>query len=128
MLKANIVAEQRQNATLLRTNASSLGTAGAHYQREGLSLSGYHSRGVLRSGFSFVNGTRSFERQTLLQRVTSEDSGGSAVWKRSSRKLNLILGTDAHRTGGISPRYGRQHRVCAPAGWKVVAARLVCPD
>ena len=102
MLKANVVAEQRQNATLLRTNASSLGTAGAHYQREGLSLSGYHSRGVLRSGFSFVNEARGFERQTLLQQVTSEDSGGSAVWTRPSRKVNLILGTDAHRTGGIS--------------------------
>ena len=102
MLRANVVTERRQNGTPLRTNSSSLGTAGVHYQRQGLSFSGYHSRGVLRNGFSFVNQARNFERQTLLQRVTSEDSGGSILWKRPSRKVNLILGTDAHRAGGMS--------------------------
>ena len=102
MLKANVISERRQNGTPLRTNSSSLGTAGVHYQRERLSFSGYHSRGVLRNGFSFVNETRGFERQTLLQRVTSEDSGGSVLWNRAFHKMNLILGTDAHRASGIS--------------------------
>ncbi len=102
MLKANVISERRQNGTSLRTNSSSLGTAGVHYQRERLSFSGYHSRGVLRNGFSFVNEARNFERQTLLQRVTSEDSGGSILWNRAFHKMNLILGTDAHRASGIS--------------------------
>ncbi len=102
MLKANVVTERRQNGTPLRRNSSSLGTVGVHYQRERLSFSGYHSRGVLRNGFSFVNEARNFERQTLLQRVTSEDSGGSILWNRAFQKMNLILGTDAHRAGGIS--------------------------
>ena len=102
MLKANVVTERRQNGTPLRTNSSSLGAAGVHYQREQLSFSGYHSRGVLRNGFSFVNEARGFERQTLLQRVASEDSGGSILWNRAFQKMNLILGTDAHRAGGVS--------------------------
>ena len=126
MLKANVFTERRQNGTLLRTNSSSLGTTGVHYQREALSLSGYHSRGVLRNGFSFVDLTRSIERQTLLQRVTSEDSGGSVLWKRSSQKVNLILGTDAHRASGISRDTVVSTGFVRQPVWKVVAARFVC--
>lgn len=101
-LKANMLTEQRQNATELRRNSSSLGTAGAHYQRGGLAVTGYHSRGVLRNVFSFVNDTRTFERETLLQRVTSNDSGGSIVWSKGWSSANLVVGADTHRASGIS--------------------------
>ena len=101
-LRANILAEQRQNATTLRENSSSLGTVGGRYEREGLSIGAYHSRGALRSTFSFVNGARDFERLTLLQRVTSEDTGGSIVWSLPRQDWNLIVGADAHRASGVS--------------------------
>ena len=101
-VRSNIVAEQRVNGTSLRNNSSSLGTVGAHYQREGLSITGYHLRGTLRSTFSRVNAARDVEALTLLQRVTSEDSGGSVVWSRSQNTWNLILGADTHRASGMS--------------------------
>ena len=100
--KTNIVSERRQNGTALRSNSSSLGTAGVNYQRGGLAVSAYHSRGALRNGFSFVNGTRTFERQTLLQRVASEDTGGSIIWSRGCSKANLLIGADTHRAEGLS--------------------------
>ncbi len=100
--KTNAVAEQRQNGTRFRENSSSIGTTGAHFQRGGLAATAYHSRGVLRSSFSFVNGTRSFERVTLLQRVVSEDTGGALVWNRGWKNANLIVGADTHRAEGVS--------------------------
>ena len=101
-LRSNIVAEQRINGTSLRENSSSLGTVGGHYQREGLSITGYHSRGALRSTFSSVAADRDSERLVLLQRVTSNDTGGSLVWTRAQRTWNLMLGADTHRASGIS--------------------------
>ena len=100
--KTNLVSERRQNGTALRSNSSSVGTVGVNYQRGGLAVSAYHSRGVLRNGFSFVNGTRTFERQTLLQRVASEDTGGSIIWSRGWNKANLLIGADTHRAEGLS--------------------------
>ena len=100
--KTNAVAEQRINGTRFRENNSSLGTTGATFQRGGLAATAYHSRGVLRGTFSFVNGTRSFERVVLLQRVESEDTGGSLVWNKGWKNANLILGADSHRAEGFS--------------------------
>ncbi len=100
--KANTLTEQRQNGTELRTNSSSLGTLALNYRRGGLSVAGYHSRGVLRSSFSFVNDARDFERLTTIQRVNSEDSGGSIVWSRPSTTWNLLMGADTHRASGLS--------------------------
>ncbi len=100
--KSNVVSERRQNGTALRENSSSVGTVGVTYQRGGLAVSAYHSRGALRNAFSFVNGTRTFERQTLLQRVASEDTGGSILWTRGWSKGNLLIGADTHRAEGLS--------------------------
>lgn len=102
IFKTNIVAEQRQNATALRENDSSLGTAGLTYQRGGFTLSGYHSRGRLFSTFTSVNAMRDVENLTLLQNVDSKDSGGSVIWRRSGGRSNLFLGADTHRASGIS--------------------------
>ena len=101
-VRSNVVAEQRVNGTNLLNNSSSLGTVGGHYQREGLSITGYHSRGTLRSTFASIADDRNSENLVLLQRVTSDDSGGSLVWSRSQRNWNLMLGADTHRANGIS--------------------------
>ena len=100
--KTNLVSERRQNGTALRENSSSVGTAGVNYQRGGFAVNAYHSRGALRNAFSFVNATRTFERQTLLQRVASEDTGGSILWSRGWSKGNLLIGADTHRAEGLS--------------------------
>ena len=101
-VRSNVIAEQRINGTSLRENSSSLGTVGAHYQRQGLSVTGYHSRGVLRSTFSAVSDARDSERLVLLQRVPSQDTGGSLVWSRSRTNWNMMLGADTHRASGVS--------------------------
>ena len=100
--RSNILTERRQNGTSLRENSSSVGTAGVHYQRDSLSATLYHSRGVLRSTFSAVSDARDAENLVLLQKVTSEDTGGSLVWNRSSRAWNLMAGVDTHRAEGLS--------------------------
>ena len=100
--RSNILTERRQNGTALRENSSSVGTAGVHYQRDSLSATLYHSRGVLRSTFSAVSDARDSERLVLLQKVTSQDTGGSLVWNRSARAWNLMAGLDTHRAEGLS--------------------------
>lgn len=101
-LRANVVAEQRQNGTALRENSSSLGSAGAVYQRGGLSATGYHSRGALRSTFTSVDAAADSEQLVLLQRVPFQDSGGSVLWSRPSANVNFLIGADTHRASGIS--------------------------
>ncbi len=101
-LKANVLAEKRQNGTQLRDNSSTIGTLGASYRRGGLSVNGYHSRGKLFSSFTGVNETHDQETLTLLQKVTSDDTGGSVVWNASTRNWNWLVGTDAHRSYGVS--------------------------
>ena len=100
--RANILAEQRQNGTQLRENSSSLGTAGLHYQRGGISASAYHSRGALRSTFSALSVDRNIETLNLLQRVPFDDTGGSLSWNKTTSVWNLLLGADTHRASGIS--------------------------
>jgi outer membrane receptor protein involved in Fe transport len=102
MFKANVLAEQRQNATLLRDNSSALGTAGVNYRRGGLSASAYHSRAKLFSSFTAVNATHTVETLTTLQKVTSTDNGGSLAWNGSSGSVNWLAGADAHRADGVS--------------------------
>lgn len=101
-VRSNVIAERRINGTSLRENSTSLGTLGGHYQRQGLSVSAYHSRGVLRSTFSAVSDARDSERLVLLQSVPSEDTGGSLVWSRAKTNWNLMLGADTHRASGVS--------------------------
>ncbi|MDA1314035.1 MAG: TonB-dependent receptor [Acidobacteria bacterium] len=101
-LRSNVIAEQRINGTSLRENSSSLGTVGGHYQRQELSITGYHSRGILRSTFSAVSNGGNSESLSLLQSVPAEDTGGSLVWSRSRTNWNLMLGADTHRASGVS--------------------------
>ena len=100
--KTNILGEHRQNATALRENSSSIGTTGLNYQRGGLAVNVYHSRSALRNSFSFVNSARNFEKLVLLQRVNSDDTGGSVIWNRNGRNTNILVGADAHRAEGLS--------------------------
>ncbi|MBI3698673.1 MAG: TonB-dependent receptor, partial [Acidobacteria bacterium] len=101
-LKANILAEERNNGTVLQKNSSSLGTVGLQYSREQFSLSGYHSRGEFRSAFSTVAFGRNTETPTFRQTVPSEDWGASGVWHRSTAPWNLFLGADLHHPSGES--------------------------
>ncbi|HUG81120.1 MAG TPA: TonB-dependent receptor [Bryobacterales bacterium] len=101
-LRSNVIAEQRINGTVLRENSSSLGTVGGHYQRQDLSVTGYHSRGVLRSTFTSVSNGGNNENLVLVQSVPSEDTGGSVVWSRSRTNWKLMLGADTHRASGVS--------------------------
>lgn len=101
-LRGNVLAEQRINGTQFRTNSSSMGTAGLSYQWRGIAATAYHSRVAFRNAFSAVGGGRTTERLTLRQFVTSEDTGGSLLWRTETGPLRLIIGADTHRASGLS--------------------------
>ena len=105
-LKLDILAEERDNGTLLTRNSTGLGTLAAHYSRqwnaETLSVIGYHTREQYNASFSSVFADRNAERITFLQRVPSEATGAAAMWRHSSRPWNLLIGADGQRVEGTS--------------------------
>lgn len=98
--KTNILAERRENGTVIQKNSTSLGTVGLTYNRNDFSLMAYHSRGEFHSNFSTPLAGRNAERATFDQRLPSEDWGASGLWARRTQTWNLTIGADLHRPSG----------------------------
>lgn len=105
-LRLDVLAEDRENGTVLQTNSTSLGTLGANYTfetgRDSFSVIGYHSRGEFRANFSALAADRNSERLTIVQRVPSEATGGAALWRRAASRWNAVAGGDFERVEGYS--------------------------
>jgi outer membrane receptor protein involved in Fe transport len=105
-LKVDLLAEERKNGTMLQRNSTGLGNLAAQYrrefQRDGISVTGFHTREEFRSSFSAIGAGRATERITFLQTVPAEAVGGAALWKHSSRSWNLLAGADVNRVEGYS--------------------------
>ncbi len=105
-LKANALAEDRKNGTILTHNSTSLGTVSLRYDREwshdSLSLLGFHTREGFHSSFSAVSADRNTERITYLQTVPSTGVGGAAIWQHHRERWNLLGGADVNRVEGTS--------------------------
>lgn len=105
-IKADTLIEDRVNGTSLLRNSTSLGTLSAHYTRDfardGLSFTGYHSRGEFRSNFSTIPANRLTERITSIQSVPSLGSGGAAYWRHSESRWSSLAGMDFVRVSGRS--------------------------
>jgi outer membrane receptor protein involved in Fe transport len=105
-LKLDILAEERQNGTVLTNNSTGLGTIAANYAHEwtkdSFSILGYHTREQYHSSFSSVTQNRSVERITFLQTVPSEAVGADALWRRTASRWNLLAGADVQRVEGTS--------------------------
>ncbi|MBK7931841.1 MAG: TonB-dependent receptor [Bryobacterales bacterium] len=104
--KVDMLVEERVNGTSRLRNSTSLGTLSAHYtrdwSRDGLSFTGYHSRGEFRSNFSFIPAGRLTERITANQSVPSLGSGGAAYWRHTESRWSSLAGLDLVRVSGRS--------------------------
>ena len=103
-LKVNMLAEERQNGTVLTHNSTGLGTVSLRYNREfthdSISILGFHTREGFHSTFSSVTNNRNTERLTYSQTVPSDATGGAALWQHHESRWNLLGGADVDRMGG----------------------------
>ncbi|MCX6631307.1 MAG: TonB-dependent receptor [Candidatus Solibacter sp.] len=104
--KTSVLAEERQNGTVLTHNSTGLGTVSMRYVREftsdSLSLVGFHTREGFHSTFSSVTADRNTDRLTFTQTVPSEAVGGAALWQHHASRWNLLGGADVYRVEGAS--------------------------
>jgi outer membrane cobalamin receptor len=104
--RADVLAEDRRNGTVIQNNSTSLGTVAAHYQRESandiVSMLGFHTREEFRSAFSAIAAGRDSERLTFRQTVPSEAIGGAGLWRHGGSGWNAIAGADVFRVEGYS--------------------------
>lgn len=104
--RVDVLAEERENGTVLQRNSTGLGTAAAHYTRETgrglLSALGYHSRVEYRASFSSIGAGRATERLTSLQSVPAEATGGALLWRTGAAGWNVMGGADVTHAEGVS--------------------------
>ncbi len=116
-LRADILAETRENGTKLQQNSTSLGTLAANFTRlQGASTFNallFHNREEFRASFSSIGAGRQTERLTSRQSVPAESTGGAGFYRRAAAQWNLLAGGDFHRAEG----YSRETLV--PAGFRV---------
>ena len=98
-LRGNVLNEARANGTPEQTNATRIWSyvAGAGWsptERGRIGLRAYGDRQGYRQSFSSIVADRSTETLTRLQRVPSEQFGGSAQWSGSHRALAWVAGAD----------------------------------
>jgi len=104
--KTSILAEERQNGTVLTHNSTGLGTVSMRYMREftsdSLSLLGFHTREGFHATFSSVTADRNTDRLSYSQTVPSQAVGGAALWQHHQSRWNVLAGADVYRVEGAS--------------------------
>src|ERR1017187_7728090 len=99
--KTSVLAEERQNGTVLTHNSTGLGTLSLRYAREftsdSFSLLGFHTREGFPATFDSVPAGRRTDSLTYSQTVPSEAEGGAALWQHHQSKWNVTAGADVYR-------------------------------
>ena len=105
-LKFDVLAEDRENGTLLTRNSTGLGTLAGHYSHEGArnaaSVIAFHTREQFRSTFSAITADRATERITFSQIVPSEAVGAAGHLRHRNERWNGVAGIDFLRVEGVS--------------------------
>ncbi len=105
-VKLDILAEGRENGTVLTENSTGLGNVSANYahewKRDTLSVLAFHTREQYHSTFSSITNNRKTERITYWQTVPSTATGGAGLWRHSGSGWNVVAGADAQRVEGTS--------------------------
>jgi outer membrane cobalamin receptor len=120
----DVLAEERQNGTVLTHNSTGLGTIGATYAHtwtnDEISLVGFHTQAQFHATFSSLSADRDIEKLTARQTVPEEDVGGAAYWKHHGKQRhftwNTVLGSDADRIHGISYDHSYTTGLTTPDG------------
>jgi outer membrane cobalamin receptor len=119
-IHVDLLAEERQNGTMLTHNSTGLGTLGAtwthSWTNDQISLIGFHTQEQFHSTFSSVSADRDTERLTSRQTVPLQDTGGALYWQHHAKRWNTIVGTDADDTRGISYDYSYSTLVLSRSG------------
>lgn len=104
--RLDILAESRQNGTVLQTNSTGLGSLASNYShewsRDQVSVLGFYTTEQLHATFSSVAANRNSERLTYNQTVPSDGAGGAAYWSHHESVWNVVAGADAQRVHGVS--------------------------
>ncbi|MDZ4801805.1 MAG: TonB-dependent receptor [Bryobacteraceae bacterium] len=105
-IRLDILAEERDNGTVLTHNSTSLGTIAANYahnwKNDTVGILAYHTREEYRASFSSVAANRQTESLTSIQQVPSEAVGAAGLWSHRGSQWNLLGGADTQRVEGIS--------------------------
>ena len=104
-LRLDILAEHRQNGTVVTQNSTSLGTIAGNYSHlwshDQISLIGYYTGEGFHASFSSVATGRNSERLLYLQSVPSQSEGGSGYWRHEESAWHVTAGADARNVQGI---------------------------
>lgn len=115
--KTSVLAEERQNGTLLSHNSTGLGTLSLRYTREftsdSLSLLAFHTQEGFHATFDSVPAGRNTDTLTYSQTVPSQATGAAALWQHHAARWNLLGGADVDRIEGTSTDH------LLPAGLRV---------
>lgn len=105
-LRADLLAEERANATTLTRNSTGAGTLAANWWRQvgrgAMNVLAYHAREEYRATFSSIGAGRLTERLTARQSVPSDATGAAALWQRAGVRWSVTGGGDAVRAWGES--------------------------
>jgi outer membrane cobalamin receptor len=99
--KTSILAEERQNGTVLTHNSTGLGTVSLRYLREftndWLSFAGFYTQEGFHSTFDSVTNNRNTDTLSYTQTVPTQAEGGAALWQHHQSKWNVTAGADVYR-------------------------------
>lgn len=105
-LRLDILAEHRENGTLLTKNSTGLGSLAGNYSHEWkqdqVSVLGYYTSEAFRASFSSTSADRNTERLTFTQTVPSDAVGAAALWRHGQSHWHALAGADADRVEGVS--------------------------
>ncbi len=121
-LRADVLAEDRDNGTVLQKNSTGTGTLAAAWSHQSdadtFSALGWYTIENYHATFSSINAARSVERLTSTQSVPAASTGGAVYWRHGGPHWNLLAGGDFTRSEGYS------HEVFYPGASKVSGGTL----
>ncbi|MBV8809821.1 MAG: TonB-dependent receptor [Acidobacteriaceae bacterium] len=116
----DVLAEDRNNGTVLTHNSTGLGTIGTTYTHswtnDQFSFLGFRTQEQFHSTYSSVSPGRNSETLTSKQTVPVQDTGGAVYWRHHAMHWNTIVGADADDTHGISYDYSYITHILTPSG------------
>lgn len=105
-LRFDILAEHRNNGTVLQRNGTGLGEIAANYThtftRDQISVLSWREDSGFRATFSSVNASRTKETLTSNQTVPSDGTGAAAIWSHDETHWQVLGGGDFQRAEGWS--------------------------
>ncbi|MGD0579331.1 MAG: TonB-dependent receptor [Bryobacteraceae bacterium] len=105
-LRADVLAEDRENGTVLQKNSTGTGTLAAAWSHQSgadtFAALGWYTLENFHATFSAINAARTVERLTSTQSVPAEGAGGAAYWRHGGPHWDLLAGGDFTRSEGYS--------------------------